>query len=609
MTLDSIFSLLGNIPFFFGAIFGLGFSIFVHELGHFLAARKRGLQVTRFSIGMGPRLFSWTKDGVEYRISALPIGGYVALPQLADMGRLEGGTEGEEEEVEALPPISFTDKVIVSVMGAIFNFIFAFLLALFIWWTGQPSDSEMLTTEIGYVSESLFIENETIPGPAAVAGLKPGDIILEVDGSKVETFSDIQKTIVTSHGRDEENLPLISLKISRDGVKQTIAVRPAIGYMNSASKDPFRTIGVLPARLVKVHDVSKDSPAEAAGLQQGDIIVSANGEPIRRLRSFSEIIATRKGMTTEMVIDRDGEQTTLELNPSTVAWTKPLVIVTLQRSGQESTFSIRPDFPENSTELKTELTSTASLYVHQISSNNGGSLDKVRQEDRIIAINNKAVNSLQDALDALATVNGPVMQLTIGRGENTQTQPVVFNELSTSTKEPMTQPMVGIITARETVITHMGPFKQFGQQIDITFRILGALFHRGSEIGIGHLSGPIGIVRQLTEFTKMDFRLAISFLILMNVNLGILNLLPIPILDGGHILFAVIGKIRRKALPVRFVASLQGAFMLMLLALFAFILFKDSLRWQGDARAVDENELMSKLIIDPVFVTPEKETE
>ena len=105
-----------------------GGSIFVHELGHFLAARKRGLKIERFSIGFGPRLFGWTgKDGVDYRVSIIPLGGYVALPQLADMEGIEGASS---EEAEKLPKISYADKMIVSVMGAVFNVIFAFVLAL-----------------------------------------------------------------------------------------------------------------------------------------------------------------------------------------------------------------------------------------------------------------------------------------------------------------------------------------------------------------------------------------------------------------------------------------------------------------------------------------------
>ena len=91
-------SILYDFAFIFVALFALGFTIFIHELGHFLAARQRGLIIKRFSIGFGPKIFGWEKDGVEYRISMFPFGGYVALPQLADMGRVEGQNEEQEEK-------------------------------------------------------------------------------------------------------------------------------------------------------------------------------------------------------------------------------------------------------------------------------------------------------------------------------------------------------------------------------------------------------------------------------------------------------------------------------------------------------------------------------
>ena len=132
----SVSDLLGSLRGILLVVLFFGGSIFVHELGHFLAARKRGLKVERFSIGFGPRLFGWTgKDGVDYRVSLIPLGGYVALPQLADMQGIEGENS---DDAEALPKISYADKMIVSVMGAVFNVIFAFVLATILWFTGMP---------------------------------------------------------------------------------------------------------------------------------------------------------------------------------------------------------------------------------------------------------------------------------------------------------------------------------------------------------------------------------------------------------------------------------------------------------------------------------------
>ena len=108
------------VVLFFGA------SIFVHEYGHYLAARWRKLRIERFSIGFGPRIFGWKdKSGVDWRVSLFPLGGYVALPQLADMRGVEGTPS---EEAGRLPPLSYADKMIVAGAGAFFNILFALLL-------------------------------------------------------------------------------------------------------------------------------------------------------------------------------------------------------------------------------------------------------------------------------------------------------------------------------------------------------------------------------------------------------------------------------------------------------------------------------------------------
>src|SRR5882672_10972273 len=118
MSSDLLPTLLSNVWAIFLVVVFFGGSIFVHELGHFLAARRRGVHVERFSIGFGPAIWSWRgKDGVEYRIAWFPLGGYVLLPQLADLGPIEGESVAD---VAKLPPVSYTTKMIVFVAGAAF---------------------------------------------------------------------------------------------------------------------------------------------------------------------------------------------------------------------------------------------------------------------------------------------------------------------------------------------------------------------------------------------------------------------------------------------------------------------------------------------------------
>ena len=143
---DSAWSIFMVVLFFGG-------SIFVHELGHFLAAKWRGLHIERFSIGFGPRLFGWKRNGIDYRVSLLPLGGYVALPQLADMRGIEGESSVDIKKME---PISYASKVIVAIAGAVFNVLFAFGLATLLFFTGQPTNERQNSVEIGYISQSTI---------------------------------------------------------------------------------------------------------------------------------------------------------------------------------------------------------------------------------------------------------------------------------------------------------------------------------------------------------------------------------------------------------------------------------------------------------------------
>src|SRR5213080_3657311 len=137
--------------------------IFVHELGHFLAARWRGLKIDRFAIWFGKPIWKKKINGVEYALGTIPAGGYVALPQMATMEAIEGKSESSGQP---LPPISALDKIIVAVAGPLFSFLLAFCFAVVVMTVGRPVSEAETTTIIGYVEKD---------SPAEKAGLRPGD--------------------------------------------------------------------------------------------------------------------------------------------------------------------------------------------------------------------------------------------------------------------------------------------------------------------------------------------------------------------------------------------------------------------------------------------------
>src|SRR5262245_2489883 len=150
--------------------------IFVHELGHFLAARWRGLKIDRFAIWFGKPIWKTRINGVEYALGSIPAGGYVSLPQMATMESIEGKSQSSGEP---LPPISALDKIIVAFAGPLFSFLLALAFAVVVMMIGRPVSETERTTVIGYVMKG---------GPADVAGLRPGDTILAVDAKPVSKF-------------------------------------------------------------------------------------------------------------------------------------------------------------------------------------------------------------------------------------------------------------------------------------------------------------------------------------------------------------------------------------------------------------------------------------
>src|SRR5437868_1725280 len=241
--------------------------IFVHELGHFLAARWRGLTIDRFAIWFGKPIWKKKINGVEYALGTIPAGGYVSLPQMASMEAIEGKGESSGQP---LPPISALDKIIVAFAGPLFSFGLALVFAVVVWGVGRPMNEDDNSTRIGWVDPD---------GPAAKAGLLSGDEIVEIDNHPVRHFAppsqdSITWRIITSEGSK------ITIKYLRAGQEHLTDVVPYKRPTQWYERKALRQILIAPASKAIIYQVATNSPAALAGLTHDDEVVAINGQKI-----------------------------------------------------------------------------------------------------------------------------------------------------------------------------------------------------------------------------------------------------------------------------------------------------------------------------------------
>jgi regulator of sigma E protease len=282
----------------FMMIFLFGITIFVHEWGHFIIARKCGLVTETFSIGMGPALWKKEIDGVVYKIGAIPMGGYVSIPQLDPVG-MEKVQGSNATDREALPEVSPWKKIAVAVGGPIFNIVFALLLAVIV--TLSPGGE--LAEETG-----VFIAQVEEGSKAYEIGLRGGDEIQAVNGNPVSSWYQTRVECLLGGG-DEQQVQL-TVHNTEDGERRLSVP------VNHPDKSDDLVDGVFQASPCQVMEVVADSPAEKVGLQPDDTLISINGIMIQGTSHFIELVQANPDTEVTLMIERKGEKMPIMITPA-----------------------------------------------------------------------------------------------------------------------------------------------------------------------------------------------------------------------------------------------------------------------------------------------------
>lgn len=642
--------------YLFLAILGLGFLIFIHELGHYWMARRVGMKVEAFSIGFGKPIFSWERDGVKWQLAWLPFGGYVKI----------AGMEKEDGKDPHEIPYGFFGKspwarIKVAFSGPLINIAFAFLAFTLLWISGgREKKFSEFTSHIGWVDPHSELFQR---------GTRPGDTIDSYDDNSFQGFKDHLYAAMIG-GSDVNVLGHHINYKTGEATPYNITVHP---YQHPSSVDKgILTVGVLNSANYLIFDPDlqnstqvfpEGSPMLTSGIQKGDRLLWLDGELIHSLQHLTHILNDGRALLT---IERDGKRLLarvprvspeeLKLDPVVkeefIDWQheaqlsnlKSKVLVIPYDLNADATVTselkfIDPDkqleaFPAHplsdvdlpllegdkivavdgvpikySYQLLYQLQSRRVNIIVESTTNFPKGLnwkEADHQYNRLIDWT--SIQKLSDSIGASSpvTVAGPYRLLNpispktrLEFATTPEKQAQLKSELLQQRKEVENiqdserrnfalqqlnqkekQLLLGLPSIQDLPVRYNPPptelFSNVGQEI---WRTLKALL--SGYLNPKWMSGPIGIVQVVQENWKLGFKEGLFWLGAISLNLGILNLLPIPVLDGGYICMAFFELITGRKIKTKTMEKLILPFAVLLICFFIFLTYHDLMRLFG----------------------------
>ena len=511
----------------------LGILVFVHEFGHFVVAKLMNIYVFEFMLGFPPKIFRIKRKETEYGIGMIPLGGYVKMAGQEDF-------PGHEEDESQKPDINvpedrkFNSKKIwqrmaVIVAGPFANLVFGALVFILLFVVGHKVDLGVEKNFIGFVRED---------SPAQKAGIKVGDRISSVNGAKTETFSDIRWNIL-SHVNEE-----IEIGVERD--KEFLLLR---AVPEKPGGKEMGGVGIGPFHFVEIKRVDEGSPAEKAGAYAGDIIFKVNNEYAQYFDVYEKIGQSgKKGIS--LVVLRDGMEKTLRMIPEEVGNLDGVLI-------RSDNVIIVSDDKKANKAFKTG--------------------------DKILSFGGVEVSEKENAVNLINFFEGDEAEIVLLRKEKTGFIKMETREIRV-VAEVSRKGLVGISYSTATTLEKYPLPKAISKGLELSASTLkmvvgGIVLLFKGKIGTDQMAGPVGIFKMTSMAASQGFSSLLRFLGLLSMALAFFNILPLPILDGGHVFLLLIEKIKGSPIKEKYIIAWQKVGIVLIISLLLFVTFND-VRWR-----------------------------
>lgn len=551
----------------------LGELIFFHELGHFLAAKACGIYCDRFSLGMPPRLIGFRWGETDYCLGALPIGGYVKMAGQEDVPASE---EERQQEYAHVPPNRWFNhkpvwqRGLVILAGPLMNL----LLALGLYGTGAVWGDEVPETKvdnrIGMVEEGSPATTAPLyalaPGantadlarPPDAIGWQTGDRIVSIDGQPITSIADVAIDAFLGAGKV---LKIVIERTDNNGAV-TRYLSPVEPQRLAGEEHP--RFGVAPFYTALVKKVEDDMPAKEHGIQPGDIIIRANGKTVDRETFAALVRDMTHGETLDLEVQRGKDTLAVSLRPKVVGRIMGATFGPAEGAAPDQPDAAAPVVLHTSDELRAE-TDLTRLDI----------LQEINGQPATLAL----LKELELASPG-ETLTVSILRPAIWRG-------LLRREEVKQLQLPVTPVgMVGVTWDVKRVYYSVpwrcafpAAVRESYRALDRTLRTLRMLVT--GAVRPKDLGGPLMISQAIIEASRLGRSWLLEMTAFISINLFVFNLLPLPVLDGGMLLFLAIEGIRRKPLDIRLAERIQQAGLAFIILLMLFVTYNDVWRLIG----------------------------